>query len=514
MTSKLNIELFYNRSNDTIDCNLKSENLGTEARIVTLDKLRDMVLPKVLRSDPSMHRSILRGNSVNWNIEIVDNKAVSKRLTKFNAYLFFPVKIEHRLYDFQKQGVEWLLQNNNRILADDMGLGKTVQVLVAIQRLIFEKNIDKILLLAPNSLTKNWLTEAKHWAPNLSIELINNDAVRQPDEANRILSRNNLVLANYPSADLLARYLDAHQETLDLLICDEAHKLRKSSSSLNKSVLTIKATRKWLLTGTPLERDEGDIQTILSIFEPTKYSYLGSTSSLMLRSNLARLSLRRVKEDVLKDLPKMEKHIHEVNLAQPQYKNYQDVKKLFANSTREQKISMITKLALATCETIDGENAKIQKAKDLILKAKNRSEKVIVFSNYNAILHQAKSAFLHSDIESIIFTGELGLSERHRALSVFKSNANLSVILINARVGAEGLTLTEANNVIFLNEWWNPSSNRQAEDRVNRIGQKSKINVHIIRAKNTIDTDIAAIIEGKQILEKKFMQELTSRLES
>jgi SNF2 family DNA or RNA helicase len=137
---------------------------------------------------------------------------------------------------------------------------------------------------------------------------------------------------------------------------------------------------------------------------------------------------------------------------------------------------------------------------------------VLVFSNYNAVLHQAKHAFQQNGISSIIFTGELDQQERQRALNAFKKNDQLSAILMNAKVGAEGLTLTEANNVIFLNEWWNPSSNRQAEDRVNRIGQSQNIIVHVIRALKTIDIEIAKVIDGKQNLEQTFMEELTNRI--
>ena len=113
----------------------------------------------------------------------------------------------------------------------------------------------------------------------------------------------------------------------------------------------------------------------------------------------------------------------------------------------------------------------------------------------------------------MLFTGELNVEERNKNLKIFKSNKEYNVLLINSNVGSEGLTLTEASNVIFLNEWWNPSSNRQAEDRVNRIGQTLPVNFYILRSDNTIDENIGRILETKTKLESNFVDQLLSTID-
>jgi len=84
--------------------------------------------------------------------------------------------------------------------------------------------------------------------------------------------------------------------------------------------------------------------------------------------------------------------------------------------------------------------------------------------------------------------------------------------LLNSRLGSEGLTLVEANNIIFLNEWWNPSSNRQAEDRANRIGQTRKVNIHILRSKSSIDELVGRVLETKINLEQQFVDILVKKI--
>lgn len=508
----LNIEIWQEQNSGLVRCKLSPEKSYDHILIASAEKLTKKILPIILRSDPSIKRGLMRGKKISWVIEIHGGQVTSKRLNKINPHIIFSTDLESRLYDFQHDGVRWLLEGNNRILADDMGLGKTVQVLIALQKMIFDSNVENVLLLAPNSLTANWLQEMKTWAPNLIAQVVTNKTLRDSVETKKAFMKNNLIIANYSTGEALSEYFAEHQQQLDLLICDEAHKLRKPTSIINNSVQKIKSNRKWLLSGTPLEKDEKDIQTILSIFEPTKFSSYGSVSSLMLRSNLSRVSLRREKTDVLNKLPRMQKIVEEVELGDAQRKNYDALKRDVQNLSPDQRISLVTKLAVAACETINGENAKIKKAVEIILTAQENSEKVLVFSNYNAVLHQAKHTFQQEGIGSIIFTGELDQQERQRALNAFKTNDQLSAILMNAKVGAEGLTLTEANHVIFLNEWWNPSSNRQAEDRVNRIGQSQDIVVYVIRALQTIDIEIAKVIDGKENLEQTFMDELTRHI--
>jgi len=108
--------------------------------------------------------------------------------------------------------------------------------------------------------------------------------------------------------------------------------------------------------------------------------------------------------------------------------------------------------------------------------------------------------------------GEIDKDERERRLNSFKSSKETNVLVLNIAIGSEGLNLTEANVVIFLNEWWNPSTNRQAEDRVNRIGQHKDVEIHILRSLKTIDINLEKILTNKNILEKEYLDLLLEDL--
>ena len=251
------------------------------------------------------------------------------------------------------------------------------------------------------------------------------------------------------------RQLNA-QASVDQLICDEAHKLRKSSSLLNNTISKIKASSRWFISGTPLEKDEADIENILAILFPKKTFDRGGSSSVILRSNLSQVTLRRVKKDVLPDLPKVEKTIHKLSLYPEQSVEYaREIREVFKLPS-DQRISLITKLCIATCKTVENKNVKIEKTRSIIEENIARNEKTIIFSNFNEILHDCKKFLAKHNINCLLFTGELDQETRHRTLSLFKSDEKKHVLLLNSRIGGEGLTLTEANNVVFLNEWWNP----------------------------------------------------------
>ena len=171
---------------------------------------------------------------------------------------------------------------------------------------------------------------------------------------------------------------------------------------------------------------------------------------------------------------------------------------------------LITKLCIALAP-VENKNVKIEKTRSIIEENIARNEKII-FSNSMRYLDCKKFLAKHN-INCLLFTGELDQETRHRTLSLFKSDEKKHVLLLNSRIGGEGLTLTEANNVVFLNEWWNPSSNRQAEDRVNRIGQTRSIHLHVLRAERTIDEDIARILDDKTLVEHSFLKALIGSID-
>ena len=139
-------------------------------------------------------------------------------------------------------------------------------------------------------------------------------------------------------------------------------------------------------------------------------------------------------------------------------------------------------------------------------------EKSIIFSRFNSILEKFSSTLTAKRVSNVLVNGKLSKEDRDVRIKRFQSDANCHALVINLAVGSEGLTLTEANNVLFLNEAWNPSMNRQAEDRVNRIGQHKNVEVHIFRTKKSIDVNLEEILLRKGKLENEYIKLLVNDL--
>ena len=151
---------------------------------------------------------------------------------------------------------------------------------------------------------------------------------------------------------------------------------------------------------------------------------------------------------------------------------YKKTLKIMGNASGKDRISFFSKLVQIAAGDKIINSSKYERAIEIIENCILKKEKVIVFSNFNDVLKTFQKKLNSLNISSLLFTGELDSSSRDQVLTKFKKDPMINVLNLNSHIGSEGLTLVEASNVIFLNEWWNPSSNRQAEDRVNRIGQK------------------------------------------
>ena len=263
-------------------------------------------------------------------------------------------------------------------------------------------------------------------------------------------------------------------------------------------------------TGTPLERDSKDIRNILTLLYPKKALAFSQLEDISLKSNLKQNSLRRLKRDVLNELPETSKHLITLEMTNEQTKLYERALKDMAKASGKDRISFISNLVQVAAGYDLLDSCKYERALEIVKDCIQNSEKIIIFSSYNTVLKHFKKKLNLNNIQCLLFTGELDQNTRNTNLNKFKSNKDISVLNVNSNVGSEGLTLVEASNVIFLNEWWNPSSNRQAEDRVNRIGQKKHSDFYILRARNTIDDNIGHILDHKTELEKNFVDELIS----
>ena len=212
-----------------------------------------------------------------------------------------PARVEDKLYPFQRSGVAWLLRTDRAILADDMGLGKTAQALSAARRLVRKGLVSKCLIIAPGTLLANREREAMLWAPELITKVVRPSLKDREETWATALKDANVVITSY---EQIRNKIQAFEDSpLQLVIADEAHRLRKSSAQATKGFRKIRTDRFWALSGTPIENSPEDIATLLSLLYPKNSLLEIKTIDYRLLGRHCSQWLRRTKSQVLDDLP-------------------------------------------------------------------------------------------------------------------------------------------------------------------------------------------------------------------
>jgi len=404
-----------------------------------------------------------------------------------------------QLRPFQVRGVEWLIQNTKGILADDMGLGKTVEAISALRLLFNSGEIGNALIICPKSLTSNWAREFTRWAPELSRLVVSPSGSIREHVWRTVLGKVHVIITNYeqmrtPPSDLL-------DKGIDIIIADEAHRMRNIGSRVASGVRKLKWRRFWALTGTPIERDPTDLATLLSTIEPSRFSVSDkSLHPTSLRAQARPYILRRLKSEVLDELPEVIEQVQSIELLPGQSNSYRLVQEKLRAAEDTNFLAIIGELrGICDFDEETGESAKADRILEILLNIKAAGEKAVVFSYLLKPLDILQER-LHENMgpqSSVALRGSMDSRERDESLRAFKSDPAITVLLCSSRVGGEGLTLVEANHVIFFNEWWNPSANAQARDRVIRIGQIRGVHVYRFRCQGTIEESLDEILERK-----------------
>ena len=417
------------------------------------------------------------------------------------------------LYPFQRTGVDWLCdRSGGAILADDMGLGKTVQVIAAIRRLFNRAAVRSVLLLCPKNLLANWERELERWAPELGAAVLSPGASLRERAWQTVFGRRHVVLANYeqmrtPPAALCAK-------SIDLVVADEAHRLRRSRARITVGVWQLTHRRFWALSGTPLERDLEDLATLLSLIEPTRFA--PSDASLhpaSLRALARPYLLRRRKDDVLDSLPPVRETTDWLALCPSQERSYRAALAEYRRDRRTaNELALLTRLrAICNLDPKSGRSSKLDRIIELLERIRRQGEKAVVFATAIAPLQELRRRLRDrwGATSARLLIGEMNMAERDRALVEFREDPSVLALLASSRVGGEGLTLVEASHVFLLDQWWNPSANDQARDRVVRIGQRNKVRVYRFCCRHTVEQKLEEILETKRELFEDAVDSLT-----
>ena len=432
----------------------------------------------------------------------------------YAAYFQKYSNAKYSLKPYQVNGVKWLNKPGSKILGDDMGLGKTAQAISAMNAEFQACLIKSVLILCPGPLQENWMRELKIWAPNLCVVNISDTGSLKKNIWNELLGHSHIILTSYDQ--IRSAPIALKNYNFDLIIADEAHKVRKPSSLAHKNLKSLTYKRFWGLTGTPIENNKQDIISLLTIVNPTiNPSTLKKYSNIALKSTIKKYFLRRLKKDVLKELPDLQEFNLPVSLKGKQLKAYQNLLSKFQKSHKDNILSNFTKLKnICDIDPVSKESAKIDMAIEIIEKILSSNEKCVIFSYTLPILEELNSRlkFHYKKEISKVFSGKLSAQDRNETLSSFEADKESKILLCSGKIAGEGLNLVSANHLIFLNKWWNPSNNKQARDRIHRIGQSKNVSIYSINTVDTLEDRVKEILRSKDNLTDEIIESLSRNI--
>jgi len=403
--------------------------------------------------------------------------------------------------------VDWLVGRKSAVLADDMGLGKTIQAILAFDRMLGDDEVRNALVVCPKSVIGVWESEIKLWAPHLCVVAAHRGIT--PEEWRAVGEQCHVCITNYEGL----RLSPPSKGAFDLVIFDEVHKLKNRTSATHEAASSLMPEYTWGLSGTPIENEPDDLISILSLIDKNRISVdEARLPTSYLRSLAGQYTLRREREVAVEDLTSVTESIEHLALTPRQRDSY--ARELSADGSRTGSawLAKFNRLRdICDFDAESGESCKIERATELISAVRGLKEKVVVFSWRLRPLKQLAQR-LAKELTServMVLTGETPSTERTKVVEAFQSNSELGILLCSTKATAEGVTLTAASHVIFLNEWWNPAVNAQARDRVNRIGQKRDVYVHKLRTEDTVESRLEEILRTKSELFDEIVRGLT-----
>jgi SNF2 family DNA or RNA helicase len=461
---------------------------------LALQKELVLQIPQMTRL-PSLEAQISNGSVVGKNFNIED--LISS---------YFGTHAQLPLLPFQVYGVDWLGSQDRAMLADDMGLGKTFQALAGISKLILEGEITRILIICPRSLVFTWYAEIKKWTPYLSATAVIPSGNAAESVWKSRTGKSQIIITSYEQLRTNSNFMS---EQAQLVVCDEAHKLRNRSSNLSQSFRVLSPQKVWFLTGTPVERDSEDFATLFSLLLPKIFTPSDHKLGIdILKSRAKPYLLRRRKSEVLTELPPMLERQEFLELSPEQLRSY---RAMLSDSETSTLVKFGKLRHICDLDPVTGTSTKLDRIQELLEEISNLGEKAVVFSYWRKPL-LALSEILEkkSPGSTQLLTSEMDLVQRDSAIRNFK-NKNLT-LLASAKIASEGLTLVEANHAIFINRWWNPSSNEQARDRIRRLGQQRTTYMYSFTTVDTIEEKIDEILERKEVTNEDLVNAMSMYL--
>ena len=461
------------------------------------------------------------------------NQLASKRLSTMG--------VNAKLRNYQKEGVKWInyLYDNNfgGCLADDMGLGKTLQTITMLTK-VYPKEKKSSLIVMPRSLLFNWQDELKKFAPQLTHYTYYGQQ-RDLQEA----VKHQLILTTYA---LVRNDIEQfRQQTFHYIILDESQNIKNLASQTTQAVLLLNGEHRLALSGTPIENNLTELYSLYRFLNPAMLGTLDNfnhqyatpiqhnadkEATESLRRKIFPFMLRRLKKDVLKELPdRMEQTLY-VEMDADHQRFYEERRSYYQQAIQNsiaaqgieksqmmmfQALSELRRIASVPESLSDGNIAspKIPLLCEQVEEAVAGGHKVVIFFNFIAGIELVGDRLTELGIDYATMTGST--RDRRAVVERFQHDAGCRALLMTLKTGGVGLNLTVADTVYIFEPWWNKAAEEQAINRLHRMGQTAKVMSYALITRDTIEEKIRLLQQQKKDLADSLItgdQAITKRL--
>lgn len=448
-----------------------------------------------------------------------------------------PPNFSGQLKPHQRVGYRWLAyldaKGTGGLLADDMGLGKTVQVIAHLARLAEEDRLRPALIVCPKTLIDNWCQELNRFFPGHP-QVLRYEGGRFLAEQ---LAQFQIVITTYDK--LRREQLELAKIDWKIVACDEAQYAKNPTAQRTTALKALKSAHRVALTGTPVENGLIEFWCIMDFVRPGLLSswqdFRKEHESPLIEADsekereplvedllrqMGAHYIRRMKEDILDDLPPKKEKVLEVQLSEKQFIRYRQIAERAVRGGRGKALAAITDL-LVLCghpavfsggsfRYERGDCHKLDKTLDVLEKVRDKGEKAVIFTRFKhlQVILQTSIRDRHGLWPDII-NGDV-TANRQRIIDIFSAQSGFNVLILSHDVGGVGLNITAANHVIHYTRPWNPAKENQATDRLHRIGQSREVVVYLPVVRDdrfdTVEQRLDELLQSKRFLARDVLR--------
>ena len=412
------------------------------------------------------------------------------------------------------------------------GFGKTLQIITLLKSETKSKEKTTSIVVCPSTLVLNWKAEIEKWCSSIKVLIIRGKAKERKEKLEDYKDYD-LLITSY---DLLKRDIENYEDkNFKLIIADEAQYIKNSSTQNATSLKSLNGETKFALTGTPIENSIAELWSIFDFimpgylygyskfkkkFEEPILKYEDKEALQRLKRLISPFILRRVKKDVLTELPdkniivmknemeEEQERLYLSYLAQTKKEIAEEINDNGFEKSKFKILMLLTRLRQICChpglfiDNYKGSSGKLNQCMDLVSDAIESGHKILLFSSYTSMFPIIEKELDKKKIKFLKLIGSTPVNDRIQMVDEFNNNDEIKVFLISLKAGGTGLNLTSADVVIHYDPWWNVSSENQATDRAYRIGQKNSVQVYKLITSNSIEEKINKMQERKEKLSK------------